>query len=161
MKQKLDVKQRYGIRNAQGLLLFAQLILIKVGIVIQLLLLLTLIINGVNVYMLISNISMIIAHLVVMLYCYVGYKKSRIFYYITVGFFLLAIFINICMPFRDIPQIALLTSLFGLMSVFMFKQDDYKFTNVVIALAALITIAFGIYSSITANVDNLGPNNKM
>ena len=154
----MDTKQKYGIRNAQGLLLFAQLVLVKIGLVIQLLVLLTLILNHLDTYMLISNISMIIAHLGVFVYCYIGFKKSRVFYYVTVGLFLIAIFINICMPFRDIAQIALLTALFGMMSVFMFKQEDFVFTNVLITLAAMASLGFGIYSCVIAKVDNLGNN---
>ena len=152
----VDTEKKYGIRNRQALLLFAQVILVKLGLLVQALVLIFIIVNNLSPYMLVSTIAMIVAHLGIFAYCYVGYKKAHIFYYITVGLFLLAIFINIAMPFRDIVQHLLLTSLFGLMSVFMFKQEDYKFTNVLVLIAAVVALAFGIYSSIIANPNSMG-----
>lgn len=152
----IDTEKKYGIRNRQGLLLFAQVILVKLGLLVQALVLIFIIVNRLSPYMLVSTIAMIVAHLGIFAYCYVGYKKSHIFYYITVGLFLLAIFINIAMPFRDIVQHLLLTSLFGLMSVFMFKQEDYKFTNALVLIAAIVALTFGIYSSIIANPNSMG-----
>ena len=152
----MDVAKKYGIRNAQGILLLVQAILVKLGLLIQGLVLVYLIVASPNVYMMISTISMIVAYLGVFVYCYIGYKKSRVFYFITVGLFLLAIMTNIIMPFRDVPQRIMLALMFGLMSVFMFKQENYKFTNVLIALAALVALSFSIYSAITAKVSSLG-----
>lgn len=152
----MDIQKKYGIRNAQGILLLAQLFLVKLGLVIQLLVLLVLILNHLDVYMLISTITMILAHSGVLVYCYIGYKKSRVFYYVTVGLFLLAIAVNICMPFRDTVQRSLLLLLFGFMTVFMVRQENHKFANAMIITAATIALGFSIYSTITANPSNLG-----
>ena len=70
--------------------------------------------------------------------------------------FLGAILVNILLPQRNAVQIALLSILFALVSIFLVKQKERKF-NVYISLAmVVVSLAFSIYSSITAKLDFLG-----
>ena len=152
----MDTKEKYGIRNRQAILLFAQMILIKVGLIIQIFVLIFSIMHNLSPFMIASSVAMIIAHIAAVIYGYLGYKKGKVFYQLTIGMFLTAILVNIILPFRDIPQKVLLTLLFGLMSIFPFIQADYKRANILIFIAAVIALGFSIYSCITANPDSMG-----
>ena len=157
----MDTKERYGINNRRAILLFVQMLLIKIGLVIQIFVTIFVAMHNLSPHMMVSSISMILAHVGVLFYGYLGYKKGRVFYYVTVGLFLLAILVNIAVPLRDIPQTVLLTILFGLMCVFPFKQENYKLTNILVFLAAIIALGFSVYSCIISNPNNLGDNAKV
>ena len=160
MKQKDRVKHR----NRQGLFMIAQMILVKIGIAVQLLVLIFMamhLTSASSIYMLISSILMLCAHVAALIYGYFGFRKSRVFYYVTIGFFLAAILVNIIMPFRDPAQMILLTLLFGIMCVFPFRQENYKLTNILILIAVVLALGFSIYSSITAKVDSINDSNKV
>ena len=152
----MDTVEKYGLKKSHAILLFVQMILIIIGLNIQVSVCVLSILFNLNIYILISCIAMIFAHVGVLTYGLIGYKKGQPFYFATIGLFLLAIVVNIVIPFRDIAQRILLTLLFGMMCVFPFKEKDYKFTNILLAIASLIALAFSIYSSITANPNNMG-----
>ena len=137
-------------------LLYVQMVLVLIGLLTQTGLLVFAIVNKLNAIMIVSYVVLIIAHLGAVVYGIIGYKKGPSRYIILVSLFLLAILLNIILPFRDIAQRVLLTLLFGAMSIFMFKQKDYKFTNYLILVAAILALTFSIYSAITANMDSLG-----
>ena len=152
----MDTVEKYGLKKPHAILLFVQMILIIIGLNIQVSVCVLTIKFNLSVYMLISCIAMIFAHVGVLTYGLIGYKKGQPFYFATIGLFLLAIVVNIVIPFRDIAQRILLTLLFGMMCVFPFKEKDYKFTNILLAIASLFALAFSIYSSITANPNSMG-----
>ena len=152
----MDTEKTYGLKKSHAILLFIQMMLIIIGLNIQVCVLVLGIMFNLSIYMLISCIAMIIAHAGILVYGLTGYKKGQPFYFVTVGLFLLAIAVNIVIPFRDVSQRILLTILFGLMCVFPFKEKDYKFTNYLLAIASMFALAFSIYSSITANPNNMG-----
>ena len=152
----MNTEEKYGLKKYHAILLFVQMILIIIGLNVQISVFVLSILFNLNIYILISCIAMIFAHAGVLIYGLIGYKKGQPFYFATIGLFLLAIVVNIVIPFRDIAQRILLTLLFGMMCVFPFKEKDYKFTNILLAIASLIALAFSIYSSITANPNNMG-----
>ena len=152
----MDTEEKYGLKKYHAILLFVQMILIIIGLNVQISVFVLSILFNLNIYILISCIAMIFAHVGVLTYGLIGYKKGQPFYFATIGLFLLAIVVNIVIPFRDITQRILLTLLFGMMCIFPFKEKDYKFTNILLAIASLIALAFSIYSSITANQNNMG-----
>ena len=152
----MDTVEKYGLKKSHAILLFVQMILIIIGLNIQVSVCVLTIKFNLSVYMLVSCIAMIIAHAGVLVYGLIGYKKGQLFYFVTVGLFLLAILVNIIIPFRDVTQKILLTLLFGAMCVFPFKEKDYTFTNYLLAIASLFALAFSIYSSITANPNSMG-----
>ena len=137
------------------------MILIKIGIIVQAFVAFFAISNKLEPYIIVSSISMALAHIGVLFYGYLGYKKGKVPYFITLGLFLVAIVVNIIIPYRDIPQRILLTLLFGVMCMFPFKQDNYKFTNIIIFIAALLSLGYSIYSTIVANPNNLGEAAKV
>lgn len=144
------------MKKRTKILLFVQMILVIIGLVVQTGLFIFTIINKLNALMIVSYGVLLTAHIGAAIYGIIGYKKGPSRYYILVSLFLLAILLNLLLPFRDTVQKILLTLLFGLMSVFMFKQDDYKFTNYVILIACILSLAFSIYSEINANPNALG-----
>ena len=152
----MNTEEKYGLKKYHAILLFVQMVFIIIGLNIQISVFVLSILFNLNIYMLISCVAMILAHAGVLIYGLIGYKKGQPFYFATIGLFLLAIAVNIVIPFRDIAQRVLLTLLFGMMCVFPFKEKDYKFTNILLAIASLIALAFSIYSSITANPNNMG-----
>ena len=137
-------------------LLFIQMILVLTGLVTQLGLFIFAIVNQLNALMIVSYGVLMLAHVGAMVYGIIGYKRGPVRYILLISSFLLAILLNIILPFRDIPQRVSLVILFGLMSVFMFKRDDHKFTNILILIATVVALFFSIYSSINANPDALG-----
>ena len=68
----------------------------------------------------------------------------------------MAILVNILLPQRNAIQIAILTILFALVSIFLVKQKDHKFNSVISILMVVVSLVFSIYSSITARLDFLG-----
>ena len=136
--------------------LFVQMVLVIIGLITQVGLFIFSLANSLMPLMIVSYGVLVVAHVGVILYGIVGHKKGQATYIVLVALFLLAILLNIILPFRDVPQRVLLTLLFGLMSVFMFKQDDFKFTNYLILVAAIVALGFSVYSSITASPDALG-----
>lgn len=137
-------------------LLTIQMVLVLIGLFTQVGLLIFAIANQLNALMIVSYAVLVLAHLGAIIYGIIGYKKGLPIYIALIALFLLAILLNIILPFRDIPQRVLLVLLFGLMAVFMFKQDSFKFENYLILIASLLALAFSIYSSITANPNSLG-----
>lgn len=137
-------------------LLYVQMILVLAGLLTQLGLFIFAIANNLNALMIVSYGVLLLAHVGAIVYGIIGYKRGPIRYILLVSSFLLAILLNIILPFRDIPQRISLVLLFGLMSVFMLKQDDYKFTNYLILVAVVVALFFSIYSSINANPNALG-----
>ena len=137
-------------------LLSLQMVLVIIGLVTQVGLFVFSLANKLMPMMIVSYGVLVAAHIGAILYGIVGHKKGQPRYLILIALFLLAILLNIILPFRDIPQRILLTLLFGVMSVFMFKQDDFKFTNYLILVAAIVALGFSVYSSITASPDALG-----
>ena len=152
----VNAKEKYGISNRTAILLFIQMIFVKLGLIAQTLLLVIIIINKLNVYMMVSAIAMILAHLAITIYSYFTRNRGRFHYYIAFGYFLLAILINLILPFRDIAQKVLLTLLFGAMTAFLFRQEDYKVTNILILVSLALAVGFSVYSAITANPNSLG-----
>lgn len=137
-------------------LLSLQMVLVIIGLITQVGLLIFALANKLMPMMIVSYAVLVAAHIGAVLYGIIGHKKGQSRYTILIALFLLAILLNIILPFRDIPQKILLTLLFGLMSVFMFKQDDFKFTNYLVIIAAIVALGFSVYSSITANPNALG-----
>ena len=144
------------LNNKMKFLLYLQMVLAVCGLLIQTGIFIFVVANNLSVYMIISSLVLILAHLAVMFYGIIGYKKGKVSHLISIFLFLLAILVNIIIPFRDVTQKILLVLLFGLMSIFPFKQDDYKFTNYLILIASIVSLGFSIYSSITANFNALG-----
>ena len=144
------------MKKSTQILLFVQMILVIVGLFTQIGLFVFALASNLSPIMVVSYGVLVTAHVGAVIYGLIGYKRGSSRYIILVSLFLLAILLNIILPFRDIPQRVLLTLLFGLMAVFMFKQDDYKFNNWVILIATIVALGFSIYSSITANPNALG-----
>ena len=138
------------------ILLFIQMILVIIGLITQLGLFIFSIANKLNTLMIISYGVLLAAHIGAVIYGIIGYKRGPVRYILLISAFLLAILLNIILPFRDIPQRIALVLLFGVMSVFIFKQDDYKFENYLILIATVVALFFSIYSAINANTNTLG-----
>lgn len=132
------------------------MVLVLIGLVTQLGLFIFAIVNKLNALMIVSYGVLLLAHIGAVVYGIIGYKRGPVRYFLLISAFLLAILINIILPFRDIPQRISLVLLFGLMSVFMFKQDDYKFENYLILIAEVVALFFSIYSAINADPNALG-----
>jgi hypothetical protein len=127
------------------------------GFAAQMGIMIFLIAHGLDTFMLISSISILLAFVAIFAYGIYGYKKSNAFYYCAIAFFLFAILMNNILPFRDTFQKILLTMLFGAFASFILAQKNFKLSLIVICVASLLSLVFSIYSSITANVNSLGP----
>ena len=145
-----DMKKKIKI------LLYIQMALVLLGLLTQLGLFIFSIANNLMPLMIVSYGVLLLAHIGAVVYGIIGYKRGPVRYILLISLFLLAIMLNIILPFRDIPQQIALVLLFGLMSVFMFKQDDYKFENYLILIAMVVALFFSIYSAINANPNALG-----
>ncbi len=155
----MDTKEKYGISRNHAILLFVQMILTIVGLLSQIGILIFLLTNHADTFMVLGSISIILSYLVIVLYAVFGYKKSFIYYLVAVLFFMIAILVNVLLPFRDVVQRILLSLLLVMMTLFVLFQDKYKFSNIVILVATVLSLGFSIYSLITSSVNNGGGNN--
>ena len=112
--------------------------------------------NNLGGLMTVSYVFITISVLATICYGVIGYRKGDIAYLLSVAPFLIAIFVNILLPNRDTFQIAVLTILFALTSIFLIRQKDVKFTYIVSIMMVAASLTFSIYSSITANTQFLG-----
>lgn len=153
----MDTKAKFGLSKRNAIFLFVQMIFTILGFAAQMGIMIFLIANGLDTFMLISSISILLAFLAIFVYGIYGYKKNNAFYYAAIGFFLFAILMNNILPFRDTFQKILLTMLFGAFAAFILAQKNFKLSLIVVCIASLLSLVFSIYSSVTANVNSLGP----
>jgi hypothetical protein len=153
----MDTKAKFGLSKRNAIFLFVQMIFTILGFAAQIGIMIFLIANGLDTFMLISSISILLAFVAIFAYGIYGYKKSNAFYYCAIAFFLFAILMNNILPFRDTCQKILLTMLFGAFAAFILAQKNFKLSLFVVFIASLLSLVFSIYSSVTANVNSLGP----
>jgi hypothetical protein len=153
----MDTKAKFGLSKRNAIFLFVQMIFTILGFAAQIGIMIFLIANGLDTFMLISSISILLAFVAIFAYGIYGYKKSNAFYYCAIAFFLFAILMNNILPFRDTFQKILLTMLFGAFAAFILAQKNFKLSLIVVCVASLLSLVFSIYSSVTANVNSLGP----
>jgi len=153
----MDTKEKYGISKRHAIMLFVQMILCIIGFLAQVGIFVFILINKLNSFMLMSSMSIILSFLAIFLYAIIGYKKeNKIYYSISIGLYLFAVLMNNILPFRDTFQRITLTLLFGVMFAYNFTQDRFRLSNMLILVSSILSLAFSIYSAITADVDSLG-----
>ncbi len=152
----MDTMQKYGMKKDKAILLFVQMVLTFLLLVVAVYLLVFVDIHNLGGWMIASYILITLSVLAIAVYGIYGYKKGGIAYILAIVPFLGAVLVNILLPQRNAIQIALLTILFALVSVFLVKQKDQKFTRYVSLVMVGVALAFSIYSAITAKLDFLG-----
>ena len=152
----MDTVKKYGLKKAKALLLFLQMLLISFMFITAVYLLIFTIKYNLGGWMILSYVFIFISILSIILYAIIGYKKGNIAYICATSPFLIALFINILIPYRDTFQIAMLVIVFALAFLFMFKLDSYKLNSILSILMIVFSMSFSIYSSIHANVNFLG-----
>lgn len=151
----MDTIKKLGIRKDKAILLFVQMILSIILLVVSIYLLVFVGINHLGGWMISSYILITLSVLAIIVYGVIGFKKKEIAYILAIVPFLGAILVNILLPQRNAIQIALLTVLFALVSIFLANQKDQKFNSVISILMVIVALAFSIYSAITARLDFL------
>ena len=149
----VNTEEKYGIRNRTAILLFVQMVLIKFGLLLQIIMLVIEIINNMDGFLIANSIAMIAAHTAITIYSYLTRNKARAHYFVAFGFTLAAVLVNVITPGRDIAQLIMLTLLFGVLTAFLFKQEDYKITNTLIIIAGVLALAYCVYSVIVLRPD--------
>ncbi|MBE6136146.1 MAG: hypothetical protein E7181_02625 [Erysipelotrichaceae bacterium] len=152
----MDTVQKYGIKKTKAIFLFLQMLLIIVITATALYLLAFAIGHNLGLWMIVSYSFILLSTLVIIAYGMIGFKKGEIAYILAIAPFLGAILVNILLPQRDTFQVAVLSILFALTSIFMVKQKDKKFNSIVSILMCAVALTFSIYSAITARLDFLG-----
>jgi len=151
----MDTIKKLGIRKDKAILLFVQMILSIILLVVSIYLLVFVGINHLGGWMISSYILITLSVLAIIVYGVIGYQKKEIAYILAIVPFLGAILVNILLPQRNAIQIALLTVLFALVSIFLAKQKDQKFNSIISILMVIVALAFSIYSAITSRLDFL------
>jgi hypothetical protein len=152
----MDTLKKLGIRKDKAVLLFVQMILTVILLIASIYLLIFVCTNNLGAWMISSYVFITLSVLAIIAYGIIGYKKGEVAYLLAIVPFLVAILVNILLPQRNAFQIAVLAILFALTSIFLVKQKDQKFTYVTSFLMVAVSLAFSIYSSITARLDFLG-----
>lgn len=152
----MDTVEKIGIMKSKAIMLFVQMLLTIILLVTSIYLLVFVSINNLGGWMVASYIFITLSVISIIVYAIVGYKKGKVAYLLAIAPFLGAIFVNILLPQRNTFQIALLTILFALVSVFLVKQKDRTFSYCVTYLMVIVSLIFSIYSAITARLDFLG-----
>lgn len=152
----MDTLKKYGIKKDKAILLFVQMILTIILLIVSIYLLVFVSINNLGGWMIASYILITLSVLAIICYSIIGYKKGLVAYIGAIIPFLGAILVNILLPQRDSFQVAVLSILFALVSVFLVKQKDEKFNYIVSILMCAVALTFSVYSAITARLDFLG-----
>lgn len=152
----MDTLKKLGIEKDKAIFLFIQMILSILLLVASVYLLIFVSVNQLGGWMISSYILISLSVLAIIAYGSVGYKKNEFAYLLAIAPFLAAIFVNILLPQRNTVQIALLSLLFALVSIFLVKQKDHKLNGCISILMVVVSLAFSIYSSITARLDFFG-----
>lgn len=152
----MDTIEKIGIVKSKAIMLFVQMLLTIILLATSIYLLVFVSINNLGGWMVASYIFITLSVISIIVYAIVGYKKGKVAYLLAIAPFLGAIFVNILLPQRNTFQVALLTILFALVSVFLVKQKDRTFSYCVTYLMVIVSLIFSIYSAITAKLDFLG-----
>lgn len=152
----MDTVEKFGIMKSKAIMLFVQMLLTIILLVTSIYLLVFVSINNLGGWMVASYIFITLSVISIIVYAIVGYKKGKVAYLLAIAPFLGGIFVNILLPQRNTFQVALLTILFALVSVFLVKQKDRTFSYCVTYLMVIVSLIFSIYSAITAKLDFLG-----
>ena len=152
----MDTIEKIGIIKSKAIMLFVQMLLTIILLATSIYLLVFVSINNLGGWMVASYIFITLSVISIIVYAIVGYKKGKVAYLLSIAPFLGAIFVNTLLPQRNTFQIALLTILFALVSVFLVKQKDRTFSYCVTYLMVIVSLIFSIYSAITARLDFLG-----
>ena len=152
----MDTVEKIGIIKSKAIMLFVQMLLTIILLATSIYLLVFVSINNLGGWMVASYIFITLSVISIIVYAIVGYKKGKAAYLLAIAPILGAIFVNILLPQRNTFQIALLTILFALVSVFLVKQKDRTFSYCVTYLMVIVSLIFSIYSAITARLDFLG-----
>ena len=152
----MNTEEKYGLKKSSAILLFVQMIWIVIALAMVVYLLIFIASNHLGGWMLASYIFILLSILSIIGYGVFGYRKGEVAYLASVAPFMVAVLVNIIMPGRNAYQIATLTILFALTFGFLLRQKDEKF-NLILSLAMIVaSLAFSIYSAITANTQFLG-----
>ena len=152
----MNTEEKYGLKKSTAILLFVQMIWIVIALATAIYLLIFVASNHLGGWMMGSYIFILLSILSIIGYGVFGYRKGEAAYLASVAPFMVAVLVNIIMPGRNAYQIATLTVLFALTFGFLLRQKDEKF-NLILSLAMIVaSLAFSIYSAITANTQFLG-----
>ena len=152
----MNTEEKYGLKKSSAILLFVQMIWIIIALATAVYLLIFVASHQLGGWMLASYIFILLSILSIIGYGVFGYRKGEVAYLASVAPFMIAVLVNIIMPGRNAYQIATLTILFALTFGFLLRQKDEKF-NLILSLAMIVaSLAFSIYSAITANTQFLG-----
>lgn len=152
----MDTIEKIGIMKSKAIILFVQMLLTIILLATSIYLLVFVSINNLGGWMVASYIFITLSVISIIVYAIVGYKKGKVAYLLAITPFLGTIFVNILLPQRNTFQVALLTILFALVSVFLVKQKDRTFSYCVTYLMVIVSLIFSIYSAIAARLDFLG-----
>ena len=152
----MNTEEKYGLKKSSAILLFVQMIWIIIALATAVYLLIFVASHQLGGWMFASYIFILLSILSIIGYGVFGYRKGEVAYLASVAPFMVAVLVNIIMPGRNAYQIATLTILFALTFGFLLRQKDEKF-NLILSLAMIVaSLAFSIYSAITANTQFLG-----
>ncbi len=157
----MNTEEKYGLKKHKAILLFVQMFLIIFQLIVSVYLLVFVIKYNLGVWMISSYIFITIALLSIMFYSIYGYKKSEIYYKLSIVPFMVAVFLNILLPNRELFQVALLVVLFALVFGYILKVDDKKYNSLLSIFMIIISLAFSVYSAIRANTQFLGAINAI
>ncbi|MBQ7277465.1 MAG: hypothetical protein IJS58_09515 [Bacilli bacterium] len=152
------------IKNQHKSLLIFQMCLISFGTIASIILLFFLIINKISGWMMIGSACVMIAYLGLTFYSIFGYKskKKKFIYLFALIFYIIAIFVNLLLPFRNTLQIALLAILLILISIYASEINNNLKNYIILIIGIIISLIFSIYSASISSVDSLGPlSNKI
>ena len=155
----MDTQEKFGLKKSNAILLFVQMIILILSTIISCFVFGFILAKDYGGLMLASSLTMVIAHVAIIVYGAVGYNREKGYYYAALGFFAFAVVINVMANFRTPFQLGLLTMLFGCLIAFLTKQDNKKLAMYFIMTATLFSLVFSIYSAVIADPHSLGDEN--
>ena len=153
----MDTEKRFGLRKGHAVLLFIQMLLTLIIVVAAMYLLIFVSANSLGGWMIASYICITLSALSIVAYGVIGYKEGDLGFKAIILPFLAAIFVNILLPNRSAFQVGTLTILFAFTFALMASHDAKKLDYALLLGMVVASLAFSIYSAITADTQFLGP----
>lgn len=152
----METQKRFGLSLPKALALFVQLIFVALATACTVFVLWFSVSHNAGALFTAAYTVILVSYAAVIFYASYGYKKDSRYFLGAVYAFCLAIQLNILLPFRTTYQLVTLTLLFGAYIAFAQRLKNKKAAELLLLCMLVLSIAFSVYSTITAKTENLG-----
>ena len=152
----MDTEKKFGLPKWKAIALFCQFVLIVLATVCTGYVLWFSVSHNTGAIFIAAYVVVLISYVAIIFYAAYGRNKDDSYYLGAVYAFCAAILLNVLLPFRTTYQMITLIGLFGIYIAFAQRLKQVNVAEWLLLCAFVFAIAFSVYSTVTARVDNLG-----